>query len=206
MSTLGAHGARGAVTGPGTGLVLAADGGARDLHGAERLLARLGGALASLTGGTSVAATWASTHLVPGAGVVLAATWDPAEDLPPDRAAALLAADADLDGVSLTSTAAVAALEEHRRRSSGRLVVFPGSAALEGLGRSTTVREVLAVSAIDAVEALAGTPVGPDSVLDLRGHVRPTWSPRGCVLLVQRAAAGLVPFEAREQRPCCTAH
>ena len=204
MSAPGAVAAPG--TGPGAGLVLGADGGARDLHDAERLLAVLDRALASLTGRGETPATWASTHLVPGSGVVLAATWHGVEDLPQDRAVDLLAAHADLDGVSLTSTTARAALEEHRRGSSGRLVVFPGSRALEALDRATTVREVLAGSAIDAVEALAGTPVGPDSVLDLRAHVRPTWTPRGCVLLVQRAAAGLVPFEVREQRPCCTAH
>jgi hypothetical protein len=43
-------------------------------------------------------------------------------------------------------------------------------------------------------------------MLDLTDFVRPTWREGRCVLLVQPAAGGLVPFEVRHQIACCADH
>ncbi|MFC5728706.1 MULTISPECIES: hypothetical protein [Nocardioides] len=127
----------------------------------------------------------------------------------------LLAALPQLTEVSLAAgTALVVAPElaegaepavaEHRSRSAGRLARYPGRTEIE---RRLTAAEVVARSCVDVVDSLAGTVVGPESVLDLTGFARPTWREGRCSLLVQPAAGGvLVPFEARDQVPCCADH
>ena len=86
----------------------------------------------------------------------------------------------------------------------GRAVRFDGVDALVG---TLTVAEVLAVSAIDRVEILGGTPAGPSDVLDTQDFVRPQWRDGELVLTVMPAAGGrLVPFETRHPTPCCAAH
>ena len=98
---------------------------------------------------------------------------------------------------------ALEAVGRHRERSEGRLVRLPGGALLVG---ELTVAEVLGGGFVDAVEGLAGLDVGPSSVLDLGDFVRPTWRDGRCVLLVQAGAGRLVPFEVRDQIPCCHDH
>lgn len=70
----------------------------------------------------------------------------------------------------------------------------------------TTVAAVEADSVVDAVEGLAGISLEPGDTLDLTGFARPVWREGRCVLLVQRSAVGLVPFEMRHQIPCCSDH
>ncbi len=96
-----------------------------------------------------------------------------------------------------------AAVAEHVHRQSGRLARYPGQSEIE---RRLSVQEVLDSSTIDAVEGLAGVEVRPDSVVDLTGFARPTWRGGRCVLLVQPGLGGLVPFELRDQIPCCSDH
>ena len=114
----------------------------------------------------------------------------------------------DADAVLLATDAALVdaardAAAEHRSRRSGRLARYPGRVAIEG---RVTTAEVLARSGVDAIEGLAGTTVTPDAVLDLTGFARPTWRDGRCTLLVQRGRDALVPFEMRDQIPCCSAH
>lgn len=70
----------------------------------------------------------------------------------------------------------------------------------------TTVAAVEADSVVEAVEGLAGIELDPGDTLDLTGFARPVWREGRCVLLVQRSAGGLVPFEMRHQIPCCSDH
>jgi len=100
-----------------------------------------------------------------------------------------------------TLTAAVTA---HTTRTSGRVVVYPGWSGLTG---TLTVSEVLACSAIDRIQVLAGS--APDSTAQLmtRDFVRPRWADGRLVLHVQPAAGGvLVPFETPTPTPCCADH
>jgi hypothetical protein len=95
------------------------------------------------------------------------------------------------------------AIAEATARSAGRLARYLGRTRIETV---TTVAEVEADSVVDAVEGLAGIDLDPGDTLDLTGFARPVWREGRCVLLVQRAAAGLVPFEVRDQIPCCSDH
>ena len=92
---------------------------------------------------------------------------------------------------------------EHRARSAGRLARFAGRTEVE---RRCTVADVLGASLVDDVQALAGTDVRADTVLDLTEWARPTWRGGRAVLLVQPGLDGLVPFESRHQTPCCSDH
>jgi hypothetical protein len=65
-----------------------------------------------------------------------------------------------------------------------------------------TVRDLLAASAIDAVEVLGGPPADPDSVLDTRDFVRPRWSDGRLVLIATPAPDGrIAPFEVPPAAP-----
>ncbi|MEQ7847159.1 hypothetical protein [Nocardioides kribbensis] len=107
------------------------------------------------------------------------------------------------DAHTAVARGARAALGEHRARRAGRLVDYPGRAAVE---RVTTPAAVEADSGVDAVEGLAGSDVRRDAALDLTGFARPVWREGRCVLLVQPGRGGLVAFEQRVQIPCCSAH
>ncbi len=100
-----------------------------------------------------------------------------------------------------TLTAAVAA---HANRTSGRAVVFPGSAAVTG---TLSVGEALDRSVIDRVDVLAGGPADAAARLVTRDFVRPRWTGGALVLDVQPAVGGtLVPFETPTPTPCCPQH
>ena len=96
-----------------------------------------------------------------------------------------------------------AAVGEHTGRRTGRLARYPGRDAIE---RRLTVGEVIASSCVDEVAGLAGTEVQSDSVVELTGFARPEWRAGRCVLLVQPGVDALLPFEVRQQIPCCTDH
>jgi hypothetical protein len=96
-----------------------------------------------------------------------------------------------------------AAVAEHTTRTTGRLARYPGRTAIE---RRLTASEIVTLSCVDEVTGLAGTDVQPDSMVDLTGFARPQWRSGRCVLLVQPGATTLIPFEARQQIPCCADH
>ncbi|GAA5117540.1 hypothetical protein GCM10023339_28540 [Alloalcanivorax gelatiniphagus] len=201
---------------------LAVDARTPDNAAAEHLVHVLDGVLPApdpayvasthfVTGGvphTAVAASWSSADVPAGdAGALL--------DLVATRVRELLGPGTEVglvlhgqDGAASRGpedlvAGALRASSEHRARSGGRLARYPGRTQVE---RRCTVAEVLDLSAIDAVEALAGTEVQPDTVLDLTEWARPTWRLGRVVLLVQPGRSGLVPFDSRHQIPCCSAH
>jgi hypothetical protein len=195
-------------------LVVAVDAGTVDNEAAEHLLHRLDTVLASVPG-LPRPSDLASTHVVPvpepHTAVVVA--WSGASPAAPEVQRLLSEAMPDA-GVVVTPAgsptgppARVAgadlALAEHEERSAGRLARFPGQ---QDVQRRLSVADVLSLSCVDAVEALAGTEVGPETRLDLTGFVRPTWRAGRCVVLVQPSAGDLVPFESRHQIPCCSDH
>lgn len=205
---------------PAAALRLAVDAGCRDHATADALVDRVAAWVRAATDGRVPEPAQASTHLVPGSRprVVVAATWHAAPGLDTTLAAEVLTrAGCELGAaavvvqtatVRLTSPGrdpdgAWLALAEHEQRRSGRLVRFAGH---DRLGEALTVRELESTTAVERVEGLAGCEVSPDSVLHLDGWARPTWTERGCVLLVQRGARGLVPYEARHQQACCADH
>ena len=96
-----------------------------------------------------------------------------------------------------------AAIADHTGRAAGRLTRFPGRTAIE---RRLTAGEIVTLSCVDEVVGLAGLEIQPDSVVNLTGFARPQWSTGRCVLLVQPGTPDLVPFEVRQQIPCCADH
>ncbi|OIJ27452.1 hypothetical protein [Nocardioides luteus] len=175
---------------------LAVDADARDLAAAEHLVHRLDEALG---GGPPEDAYVISTHVVrePTARFVAVVDWPggpAAEDLTGLLTDRLPEAYVTPDSPAIAEAAA---------RTAGRLARYHGRTRIETV---TTVAAVEADSVVDTVEGLAGITLAPDDVLDLTGFARPVWREGRCVLLVQRAAAGLVPFEARHQIPCCSDH
>lgn len=92
----------------------------------------------------------------------------------------------------------------HATRSSGRAVVFLGSAALTG---TLTVGHAVAASALDRVRILAVGDADPGTALVTRDFVRPRWDTGNLVLDAQAAAGDtLVPFETPTPTPCCADH
>lgn len=97
-----------------------------------------------------------------------------------------------------------AAVAAHTACSTGRAVVFPGSAGLTG---SMPVAQVLASSSIDRVLVLAEGDADPEAIVVTRDFVRPRWLEGQLVLQTQAASGGtLVPFETPAPTPCCADH
>ena len=90
-------------------------------------------------------------------------------------------------------------------RAGGRAVWFAGSAALPG---EVTVADLLARTAIDRVDVLAGVgPAAPTDLVRTRGHLRPEWRDGALVLVTTPVEAGvLAPFEVPNPTPCCADH
>ena len=84
-----------------------------------------------------------------------------------------------------------------------RLFVSPGIGNLVG---SFTVGDLLLVSAIDEVRALAGVVPALDDRVDTQDFVRPRVQGGRLVLTVQPAEHGHVPFEQPNPTPCCADH
>ncbi len=94
--------------------------------------------------------------------------------------------------------------EAHTARTSGRVVVFPGSVGLVG---TLSVGHVITASAIDRVQILTGHEAEHTTALATRDFLRPRWDAGYLVLHVQPAAgATLVPFETPTPTPCCADH
>jgi hypothetical protein len=139
----------------------------------------------------------ASTHATSAGGTVVVLAWAGAPT--PEQVGALL----PLPLGDPHDPAVRTAVADHLDRRSGRLVRYPGRAATE---TRTTPGAVLAASCVDAVEGLAGSVVAPDSALDLSGFARPVWRDGRCLLIVQQGRGALIPFEVRDQVPCCADH
>ena len=95
-------------------------------------------------------------------------------------------------------------VDTHRYRTSGRVVVFPGSTTITG---ATTAAQLLASTTIDRIQVLGHVQADPSTPLLTRDFVRPRWSEGDLVLHVQPAIGGtLVPFETPNPTPCCADH
>lgn len=81
-----------------------------------------------------------------------------------------------------------------------RLFRFPGIGNLVG---TLTVGDLLLLSAIDEVRALAGAVPAPDDRVDTHDFVRPRLQRGRLVLTVQPGEHGYVPFEQPNPTPCC---
>jgi hypothetical protein len=89
-------------------------------------------------------------------------------------------------------------------RSEGRAVWFPGH---DTVGDEITVGDLLATTAIDAVQAMGGVDNGADVVVETRRFLRPRFAGGKLVLNVQPSRGGvLVPFEVPNPTPCCVDH
>jgi hypothetical protein len=113
---------------------------------------------------------------------------------------ARLAGEADVVGLAerLGQVAAVAGPPD-----GARCVRFPGQEALTGV---LPAADIIAASAIDEVVGV-GVPVAPDSSIDTRGFLRPTFAGRKLVLLVEPAAGGVLrPVEIADPHQCCGGH
>lgn len=122
----------------------------------------------------------------------------------PIAAVSSAAAESSIAAESSAATESPAAAAEHRARSSGRAVLYPGVARLVG---TLSVAEIIASSAIDRVDVLGGGPADPETLVDTGDFVRPQWHAGALTLTTTPAAGGrLVPFETRHPTPCCSAH
>ena len=175
---------------------LAVDADARDLAAAEHLVHRLDEVLGA---GQPEDAYVISTHVVrePTGRFVAVLDWP---DGPAVEELTALLADQLPQAYVIPDSPAI---DEAAARSAGRLARYPGRTRIETV---TTVAAVEADSVVDTVEGLAGITLDADDTLDLTGFARPVWREGLCVLLVQRSASGLVPFEMRHQIPCCSDH
>jgi len=81
----------------------------------------------------------------------------------------------------------------------GRCVRFPGQDWLVGV---LTAGDIVAGSAIDEVVGV-GVPVTPDSPVDTRGFLRPSYQDGRLVLLVEPTVDGLRPVEIEDPHQCC---
>ncbi|WP_392961553.1 hypothetical protein [Streptomyces sp. LN245] len=111
----------------------------------------------------------------------------------------------DRHGPDELAAGAAHAAAEHRARTGGRAVLYPGVDALTG---ALTVARLLEVSAVDQV-AVLGSPEGAamEARLVTRDHVRPEWRDGRLVLAAMPALGGtLVPFEVPDPTPCCADH
>ncbi|GAB2918636.1 hypothetical protein GCM10027047_15240 [Rhodococcus aerolatus] len=153
----------------------------------------------------------ACTHVVDGrwAGSVQLA--GPGQDAPVDAAGlavALGAAVAGPDGAAhgdpAWRAAAASAAAALRDRTGGRAVVFGGQDRLVG---TVAADDVPALSAVEAVVGIAGTPTAGVALVT-REHVRPLLAAGRLVLQVRPLGAdgAVAPFEVPDPTPCCAAH
>lgn len=202
---------------PTSGVVVGVDLLHADEPQADLALHRLLAALPDPAVGSSAATHWAvagtphvalSLHLlgVDGEGafrLVGRALQVLVDDVGPGAPWAL-ATEGRAGGAPALLAPARAAARAHASGAGGRAVHFPGAAELVGV---LPVGAVLQRSAVDRVQVLLGGEADPASLLDTRGHVRPSWVDGQLVLLVQAAAGGtLVPFESPHPTPCCVDH
>ncbi|MFI9815008.1 hypothetical protein [Saccharothrix variisporea] len=85
----------------------------------------------------------------------------------------------------------------------GRCIRFPGQDELTGVHPAGAI---VASSAVDEVVGV-GVPVSAGDLVDTQGFVRPTLVDGRLVLLVERAAGGVLrPTESRDPHECCGGH
>jgi hypothetical protein len=122
-----------------------------------------------------------------------------------DAGVVVWAADAGVTafaGDPLRAVGALAALIARRNRTGGRAIHFAGHDQLTG---TRTIREVLALSDIEAIDSL-GIPVDPETPVVTRDFVRPTFRAGQLVLAVRPRAEGMGCFEQPDPTPCCAMH
>ena len=140
-------------------------------------------------------------------GVALRLTGEPADPAATRAALARALSGPVLSEVDDTeadedSAPARLALAEAGAGSAGRVVRFPGSAALRG---QIAVGDLVATTGIDRVRGLYG-PVADTDVVETgpNGFVRPRWEDGELTLLVEPIAGGLLqPFEIESPHQCC---
>jgi hypothetical protein len=182
-------------------LILGVDAGSVTVPEAEHLIRDL---ITLLGLGDGIVAC---THFVPGDRPHVAVSLEVPGPLDlavlPDGAGAELAG-ARTGPAGLAETAA-GAVGEHAARRSGRVVRYPGAEQLTG---TLTVGELLAGSAIERIQVLAGAGApSPDTQLNTQDHVRPEWRDGVMTLIAMPAAGGgLIPFEVPNPTPCCADH
>lgn len=123
----------------------------------------------------------------------------------PHVAISLAAPDGLPDGLSASvdgfASAAEVAAAQHRERSSGRAVLYPGVESLIG---ELSVAELLERSAIEQVTLLGGAQPAAETRLITRDFVRPQWINGVLTLIVAPVGAGrIAPFELPDPTPCC---
>jgi hypothetical protein len=84
-----------------------------------------------------------------------------------------------------------------------RFFAFPG---VDNLVGTLSVGDLLLLSAIDEVRALAGAMPSLDETVDTQSFVRPRLQGGRLVLTVQPGIDGYVPFEQPNPTPCCADH
>lgn len=192
--------------------VVAVDAGSRSLVEVEHLAALVDEVLAGTAEESAVLSSHHVTEPDRHYAAVLSWTGGPARDevtralaagidgvlvlREDDLAAALGHGAAALPGLAV-------AIADHTNRTAGRLARYPGRRAIE---RRLTAAEIVRLSCVEEVVGLAGVEIQPQRCVDLTGFARPQWRAGRCVLLVQQGAADLLPFEARQQIPCCADH
>ncbi|MEJ5869040.1 hypothetical protein WDV85_14955 [Pseudokineococcus sp. 5B2Z-1] len=156
----------------------------------------------------------ALVEAVPGlpAGTLVGSSLVPASSGSPQHLGLVILATSPLpEEVAATVAAAAGAggagTHVAERATSGvvdRVAVFPGRERLVGV---VAARDLLAMSAVEALVGLGGLAVPADAVVDTRGHVRPRLADGRLVLDVQPSRGGRwVPFEPPVQHSCCSAH
>lgn len=111
-------------------------------------------------------------------------------------------------GLAGLAASARGCLDVLAARSSGRAIVFPGSA---DIAAELTVADLVEATAIDDVAGLGALPVEPDTIVHTFAHVRPVFRGGDLVLTVVpfgggTGASGVTPFEVRDPTPCCAFH
>jgi hypothetical protein len=105
-------------------------------------------------------------------------------------------------GDPVRAIGALGALVARRNRTGGRAIDFAGQEQLTG---TRTIREVLALTDIEAIDSL-GIPVDPETPVVTRDFVRPTFRAGQLVLALRPRAEGMGCFEQPDPTPCCAMH
>ena len=131
----------------------------------------------------------------------------PAPSCVDDLTADVVCTHVDRSAVVATTVLVVRGAEGHTALDGppdgARAVRFPGQDRLTGVH---TAGEITALSEIDEVVGI-GVPVGPDTRVDTRGYLRPTYQAGRLVLLVEPAAGGVLrPSEIEQPHECCGGH
>jgi hypothetical protein len=107
------------------------------------------------------------------------------------------------DVVALAERLGQVTLDDPVVPEGSRCIRFPGQEKLTGV---LPAADLVAYSAIDEVTGI-GVPVTPESPIDTRDFLRPTYENGRLVLLVEPAAGGVLrPVEIADPHECCGGH